>query len=340
MNAPESRWRERRRLVASTAIAAVLLVSGPLIMSDLGWESYGGMAHAKCCFTAETIVLLHDGTPREIHTIEIGDLVLGQDGDANKVVGIERVSLGSRKLFAINGSVPFFTEEHPFLSTNGWRSANPLSSYAEVPSLRVNLLETGNELIGIGIGPLFDGATAIVPKVQQRTIPLIKLEATSAPAETELFNLLLDGDHTYVANGFVVHNKGGEGGEGGEGGDSDGGGEGGDSDGGGEGGDSDGGGEGGDSDGGGEGGDSDGGGEGGDSDSGGEGGERGDDDRGDDGGEGGERGDDDRADEGGEGGERGRGRGRGRGGDSDRADDAGEGGEGGDRGSWPGPGRR
>ena len=41
----------------------------------------------------------------------------------------------------------------------------------------------------------------------EREIPLRSLEGRSADAATQLYNLDVDGDDTYVANGLVVHNK-------------------------------------------------------------------------------------------------------------------------------------
>jgi intein/homing endonuclease len=43
--------------------------------------------------------------------------------------------------------------------------------------------------------------------VREREIPLHSLESRAADAATQLYNLDVDGDDTYVANGLVVHNK-------------------------------------------------------------------------------------------------------------------------------------
>ena len=44
------------------------------------------------------------------------------------------------------------------------------------------------------------------------------LDARAADPVTPLFNLLLDGDHAYFADAYLVHNKGGDGGGSGGGG--------------------------------------------------------------------------------------------------------------------------
>ena len=46
-----------------------------------------------------------------------------------------------------------------------------------------------------------------VTNVAEREIPLRSLEGRSADAATRLYNLDVDGDDTYVANGLIIHNK-------------------------------------------------------------------------------------------------------------------------------------
>lgn len=300
------------RLLASTSALAIVLATAPI---SVGIELLDTpKVYAKCCFTGETTVLMADGTAKPIAAIEIGELVMGQHGDANRVAGLYKVTLGERLLYGANGSRPFFTAEHPFLTRAGWAAVDVSAGEREAPSLSLRTLETGMQLARIdGVTHnAVSGATALANAVEIVWQPLVHLHFETRPAETPVYNLLLDGDHTYVANGFVVHNKDGDGG-GGEGGDSSGSGS--------DGGDS--GGEGGDDSGsdrdddGGESGDNSGSGSGG-GDSGGEGGGDSGSDRDDDDGESGDSG------EGGESGESG---------ESGGSGESGEGGEGGFSGS-------
>ena len=205
----------RRCLIASTALAAILVAGGPLVLNDLNMPELAAPAYAEsCCFTAETVVLFVDGSARPISDIQVGDVVLSGDGTPNTVTGIERVPLGDRHLYAINDTAPFFTREHPFLTAGGWRSVSPMASFTETPALRVRTLAEGDLLIGVSCGPALVGATALAPMVNRQFLRLVRLASATASAELEVYNLLLNGDHTYVANGFIVHNKGGEGGGG------------------------------------------------------------------------------------------------------------------------------
>lgn len=174
-----------------------------------------GMAsNYSSCFVGETRVRMADGSLRAIETIKVGDKVLGLEGRINTVLVVERVPLGWRKLYAFNSGKPFVTEEHPFMTRRGWRSIAPESTHEEIPDLIVEPLEVGDYLRlwatrtvsrGFGRGSL----TAAVSCAEElEEIALTDVQAHSAPAETPLFNLLLNGDHVYFANDYLVHNKG------------------------------------------------------------------------------------------------------------------------------------
>lgn len=283
-------------LMATTSIVALSLTVAPVVLDpDLGGAS---VAYAKSCFVAGTRVLMADGSLRPIEALRPGDLVRGGRGGVNRVVEVERPKLAGRRLYAFNGGVPFVTAEHPFLTLAGWKAIDPAATAWENAALKVAVLRPGDLLTCArqAVLPAVAGNLARECEIELWLEPLRELTAVEADPETVVYNLLLDGDHSYVANGFVVHNKDGDDGSGGgdDGGGDDGGGE---------------------SGGGGEGG--------GDDDRG------GDDDSGDDGGgEGGESGDDDSG-ESGESGE------SGSSGESGESGDSGESGERGD-GFFPG----
>lgn len=320
-----SKRANRRPVSTATMSALALVLSAAPVVIDL---SAGGLAVSSAyaessCFVAGTLVRMADGSTTPIERIRAGDRVLGLDGHVNRVVGLERVSLGNRKLYALNGGRAFVTAEHPFHATAGWKSISPRMTRTENPALAVSVLTRGDRVhvwAGLGESAQIVGATALAPQpialCELRELETI--EDSTADPHTPLFNLLLDGNHTYFADDYLVHNKGGESGEGGGSGgsDSDSSGSGssgsdssdssGDSDSSSDSGES---GESGGSDDSGESSES---GESGGSDDSGESGESGESGDSDDSGESGESGDDEHsADDSGEDGERGRGRGRG-----------------------------
>lgn len=137
------------------------------------------------CFTPETQVEMSDGTMRSIESVNPGDWVRGSEG-ANQVMRRYRIEYDGL-MYSINGSSYFATETHPFLTTEGWKSFNPLATMKETPGLNVTLFEIGDELItddGIVVLDSFD----------------------SEHQTTTVYNFDVSNTHDFYADGYLVHN--------------------------------------------------------------------------------------------------------------------------------------
>ena len=156
--------------------------------------SSSGSSSGSSCFIAGTMVTMADGCQRPIDSIRAGELVLGAGGRGNRVLGIETPLLGARRLYAFDGGRAFVTAEHPFLTDLGWKAIDPAATLRENPGLTVGRLQPGDTPVRHGAG---DG-----------NVPLSRIDAIAAPASTLLYNLLLEGDHSYYADAYLVHNKG------------------------------------------------------------------------------------------------------------------------------------
>ncbi len=198
----------QRRLLLGSAIALALFAN-PLSYDFDHHQWQVNQAHAKSCFIAGTRILMADGCERPIETLRIGDRVRDRHGQSNRIQAIERVALGARRLYGLNHLPPFFTAEHPFLTTRGWAAIAPAMTRTENPALAVLPLFTGMHLLGWSEGGSA-GNLALAPHPVE--LPVASLSWVDAPPATALFNLILDGSHSYVANGLIVHNKGGDGG--------------------------------------------------------------------------------------------------------------------------------
>lgn len=195
-------------LAASTAIICVLSLTPPAVSPDGGFFDLP-LAHAQCCFTAETRVLMADGTERPIAGVRPGDRVIGRGGGVNRVTGMHIVPLGLRALFGVNRHHPFFTAEHPFLTPGGWRALDRMTTRLEMPGLDVAELAAGDVLItAAAVSGETAGALALAPAVSFGHLVLHRVTRAEGEPADRVYNLILDGDHSYVANGFVVHNKG------------------------------------------------------------------------------------------------------------------------------------
>ena len=114
----------RRRVLLGSAIALALFANPYSYDFDhQQWQV--NQAHASSCFIAGTRITMADGHERAIETLQPGERVLDQDGHINRIVAIERVILGGRRLYGLNNVPPFFTAEHPILTTRGWAAISP-----------------------------------------------------------------------------------------------------------------------------------------------------------------------------------------------------------------------
>jgi hypothetical protein len=141
------------------------------------------------CFVAGTKVTMADGTLKNIEDVREGDKVMSSDG-TNTVLGIPSHEIGSGTLYSINSEVEV-TGDHPFLSREGWKVIDVEYFYSLDRSLDepVSKLEVGDILL---------------TENGKESVESIEVVKTRQPDEV-LYDLELDGDRTYIANGFVVH---------------------------------------------------------------------------------------------------------------------------------------
>jgi len=144
-----------------------------------------------CCFDPEAQVTMADGTQKKIKDIVVGDQVMSKYGTPNTVLGIETPMLGSRLMYKFNDRWAFVSEEHPLLTTEGWAAFNP-DSYA-----------VEKEFVG-KLGKIEIGTTLVT---RTGTEVVTSIETESRPYDYLIYNLILDGDHTFIVEGIVVHNK-------------------------------------------------------------------------------------------------------------------------------------
>ena len=143
------------------------------------------------------MVTLADNSRLAIEDVTIGNAVLGLNG-INYVLGYDRPSLidsfRAGNLYGFNGMDKFVTSEHPFMTKQGWKSIDPINAIKYEPNL-INLslgcLEIGDEIL------TEDGSYMMINSI----------EHYADQPQQLVYNLILDGDHTYYANGFLVHNK-------------------------------------------------------------------------------------------------------------------------------------
>lgn len=147
------------------------------------------------CFIAGTKVTLADGSTKAIEELKAGDEVIGKDGSVNIVQHNQPKTLNDRMLYAFNGGPFFVTAEHPFMTTGGWKSINPDKT------VEINTAFNEGDVTGLKVGDtliLENGKTMTIETIESRD---------RYPTEMPVYNPSLNGDQTYFADGYLVHNK-------------------------------------------------------------------------------------------------------------------------------------
>lgn len=127
------------------------------------------------CFTGPTLVRMADGSRRAIRDIKIGDRVWNHDmTQVNTVVFIEHKFRQNMPIFSPTvDHAPFVTDNHPLIEQGKILSADPDRHWINYPWLG-------------------------------KAEPILNPVVFHTPGET-VYNLWLDGDHTYWVNDWATH---------------------------------------------------------------------------------------------------------------------------------------
>ncbi|MFT7434056.1 MAG: hypothetical protein ACI9TY_001701 [Alphaproteobacteria bacterium] len=140
------------------------------------------------CFLPETFITMADGTLKPIIEIAVGEKVKGAGNIVNTV--LKTITFQhTGKLYALNGSTAFVTGGHPLKTTDGWKAFEVDVAKKLNPDLEITQLKTGDTLI-----------------TDKGEIELKTVGHKGANNKT-VYNLHLDGNQEYYADGFLVHNK-------------------------------------------------------------------------------------------------------------------------------------
>jgi len=148
------------------------------------------------CFIAGTKVTMSDGTLKNIENIVVGDKVKGHKED-NTVIKLDPTLLADRKLYSFNNSEHyFFTSEHPFMTEEGWKSIKPEKTKERDG---IELYEQLKGELKVGDKLVTDNGSVEIKDIKSKEI--------SNP-EMPLYNFNVSNDNSYIADNYVVHNKG------------------------------------------------------------------------------------------------------------------------------------
>ena len=159
-----------------------LTPSGPTPPTTSG--GYGGGGGG--CFVAGTQVQLYGGEKKNIEDVVVGDSLVDHSGKEVVVKALKSYPYKG-KIYSINGSGFFFTPNHPFKSTTGWKSLDPKTSMKESQGIEVTTLKVGDILL---------------KKTGFEVVKTLEAKTT----EEVVYNFTVSDSHEYIADDFVVHN--------------------------------------------------------------------------------------------------------------------------------------
>ena len=141
-------------------------------------------ANSGACFIAGTLITVPKGV-KEIQDLKVNDIVVGRNS-LNKVIKIDVITV-KEPIFGINDIEPFVTGEHPFLTKDGWKSISANTKHSDI---EVGKLEKSDEILRV------DGSYLKLSSITDKY-----------SGNVVVYNITLNGNNTYFANGLCVHNK-------------------------------------------------------------------------------------------------------------------------------------
>lgn len=192
---------------ANTANAGFDVRITMTLTNDCGSATTNGPAGT--CFLAGARVAMADGTEKAIEDVVVGDRVIGAFGEVNEVLALHRPLLGANRMCNINGE-HHTSNHHPHIGPNREFYSNDLvwlqsATYGREHDV-INADGTTEKRMLHGLTP---------GRVQQLTIgaplktlegirPVRTLDVYELPADTQLYNLVVGGSHTFHVDGYAV----------------------------------------------------------------------------------------------------------------------------------------
>ena len=161
------------------------------------------------CFLAGSLVHMADGTTKVIEDVQVNDLVIGAFGEINKVLALHRPLLGSALMCKINDEHST-TNHHPHISLDKqFYCGNPdlvsNSTYGRVHTvITAEGVKVERMLHGLKKERIQKLHTGVVLKTIEGSRITNSIDVYSMPEDTQLYNLVIDGSHTYHVDGYAV----------------------------------------------------------------------------------------------------------------------------------------
>ena len=161
------------------------------------------------CFFKGALVSLADGSTKAIEDIRVGDIVMGAFGEYNRVLALHRPLLGNNTMTNINNE-HHTSSHHPHISYDK-------KFYAIKPSvvmsdtygkshevLDEDMVPYQRFLEGLKPGRVEQMGLGVLLKTVDGSREVTFLDTYEMAPETQLYNLVISGSHTYYVDGYAV----------------------------------------------------------------------------------------------------------------------------------------
>ena len=165
------------------------------------------LGYWHCCFDPNAKVLMSDFTYKRIADIQAGEKVIGADGFINTVVKTKKTTVQERKMVKFRDTNFYATADHLFLTDKGWKTWTP-ERLININADNSVFLEGENRVRGIDDEDKMKVIEIINNRVVENFVDYKDLgaEMHDFDADYEVYDLTLDGNATYIVEGFIVHN--------------------------------------------------------------------------------------------------------------------------------------
>jgi hypothetical protein len=170
---------------------------------------YTGSAMTAPCFLEGALVTMADGSTKPIETVAVDDLVLGAFGEINQVIALHRPLLGTNRMCRINDEHNT-TNHHPHISVDkkfycGDPGLVKTATYGRShPVIQKDGSVVQRYLEGLRPDRILPLEVGISLKTVEGSRTVRSFEPYDLPPETQLYNLVIDGSHTYHVEGYAV----------------------------------------------------------------------------------------------------------------------------------------
>ena len=161
------------------------------------------------CFLAGSLVHMADGGTKAIEDVLVNDLVIGAFGEINRVLALHRPILGTAKMCKINDEHST-TNHHPHVSVDRkFYCGDPDLVSNTTYGHKHNVIDENGDVVermldGLATERIQKLETGIELKTIEGSRIVETLEVYSMPEDTQLYNLVIGGSHTYHVDGYAV----------------------------------------------------------------------------------------------------------------------------------------